>query len=997
MIDGEDDLIAEYLTESHEHLAHIESDLLAMEGAGAPIDEKLINRVFRAAHSIKGGAGFFNLSRIRELAHRTETVLDHIRSGQMAPTPETISVLLLVFDQLRHLLENWRESNEANIGEYLEALNGLAGQPEGAAKAATVHIEMPVSSSRLIEICQVDLEQARRGGRTIYLLEYDLLQDQSLQQKSPLELMRQLMRYGSILAADCDLERVGTLEEQSGGPLVFEVLYSSAIEPELIQNLLDVPPVSVHVIDRQGTLQPLALQSPANLKVQAAPEADAVATARAASREASATNGEAQTASAPLPNSRPESTIRLSVTLLDQLMNLAGEMVLSRNQLNLALEQKDFAAIEASAHRLNLVTSEMQAAVAQTRMQPVGSLFAKFPRVVRDLARDLGKKAQLEISGGEVEIDKTILEGLSDPLTHMIRNAVDHGLENPLQRKAAGKPEMGRILLSATHQAGQVVVEIADDGRGLDGEKVAASMVRKGMLTAEQVAGMNETEKRLLIFLPGVSTAEKLSNVSGRGVGMDVVKTNLDRLGGKIEIDSIVGRGTVFRIKLPLTLAIIPSLLVSAGGRRFAIPQNVVSELIRVPAGEVAQRIEWTGERPVLLLRERLIPLVSLRTILFGEELPAANSAWQIVVLDTGAQVFGLIVDALHDSIEIVVKPLGRHLKGLADYAGATILGDGRVALILDAVGLAQRAGLIAEAQPLNNRAATAHSESSSTRSLLLFENAPGESCAVPVEQVRRIERVKPTAIQYLGGRRTWQTPQGILPILTLADRAAVGQLDEDQQWVVIVFEQGGYSRGLLAAEPLNLLEAAVELDETTLRQAGISGSFLLEGRTTLYVDLAELAGGEQGLTAATLSHEAKDGEAAAGGEPSEKLVLVAEDSDFFRSQIQQLIESVGYRTIGAPDGEAAWQLLNQHAGEIQLLATDVEMPNLDGLSLTRRIRGDSRFSQLPIIALSSLADEEEIERARAAGVTEYQVKLDPDLLLNSLTKTLASQPLVPA
>ncbi len=993
---GDDELIAEYLAESQEHLANIESDLLAMEAAGASIDEQLVNRVFRAAHSIKGGAGFFNLHRIRELAHRTESILDQIRSRRMVPTPETVSVLLLVFDQLRNLLDHWADSNEANIEEYLEGLSGLSAQPEEAKAAAGANVQLSVPGKRLIELSQLDLEQARRGGRTIYLIEYDLIRDLQRKQKTPLTVMRDLMRCGSILEARCDFERVGTLEDEPAAALIFEVVYSTALEPELINDLLDVPPVSVLVVDRHGVMRSLAaLQENPGVETGAAamaavPARDAGQSAQPPAEEPRSL-GEAVASGTGVASQRAETTIRLNVTLLDQLMNLAGEMVLSRNQLNAALEQRDFPAIEASAHRLHLVTSEMQAAVAQTRMQPVGSLFAKFPRVVRDLARDLGKKAQLEISGGEVEIDKTILEGLSDPLTHMIRNAVDHGLESSAGRRSAGKPEMGRVELRATHQAGQVVVEIADDGRGLDGDKVAAAMVRKGMLTAEQVARMNEAEKRMLIFLPGVSTAEKLSDVSGRGVGMDVVKTNLDRLGGKVEIESIVGHGTVFRIKLPLTLAIIPSLLVSAGGQKFAIPQNVVAELIRVPARDVAQRIEWTGGRPVLLLRERLVPLVSLSQILHGGSLPTGDCAWPIVVLDTGTQVFGLVVDALHDNVEIVVKPLGRHLKGLKDYAGATILGDGRVALILDAMGLATRAGLAAEAEATSSLRQEASTSAELTRSLLLFENAPGEACAVPVEQVRRIERVEPGAIRYLGGHRIWQTREELVPIVTLADRAAVGNLSDDQQWVVIVFEHQGRTHGLLAAEPLNLLESEQQLDRETLRQPGIAGSLAIEGRTTLCVDLTEVVGEPQRASDDSFAPEPVEKRPEDSKGSGNPLILVAEDSDFFRSQIRKLMEGVGYRTLGAPDGEAAWQLLNQHAGEISLLATDVEMPNLDGLSLTRRVRADGRFSQLPIIALSSLAGEEEIERGLAAGVTEYQVKLDPDLLLGSLEKVLTT------
>ena len=329
-------------------------------------------------------------------------------------------------------------------------------------------------------------------------------------------------------------------------------------------------------------------------------------------------------------------------------------------------------------------------------MQPVDSLFTKFPRLVRDLARDLGKEVQLKIEGGEVEIDKTILEGLSDPLTHMVRNAVDHGIEPAAERTAAGKPAAGTVILRASHQAGQVVIEIADDGKGLSVEKIASSSLAKGLVTREQLQAMSDRDKMALIFLPGVSTAQKVSDVSGRGVGMDVVKTNLDRLGGKIEIDSTPGRGSRFRIKLPLTLAIIPSLLVSDGGQRFAIPQVSVGELIRIPHEQIAQRTDRVGDAEVLNLRDRMVPLVHLADAL-GEPRPeAGHRALNVVLVDTGGFEYGLVVEELHDTVEIVVKPLGRHLKGMPEYAGATILGDGRVAVILDVAGLAARVALTA-------------------------------------------------------------------------------------------------------------------------------------------------------------------------------------------------------------------------------------------------------------------------------------------------------------
>jgi two-component system chemotaxis sensor kinase CheA len=618
-------------------------------------------------------------------------------------------------------------------------------------------------------------------------------------------------------------------------------------------------------------------------------------------------------------------------------------------------------------------------------MQPVFSLFSKFPRLVRDLSGELGKEVQLRLEGGDVELDKTILEGLSDPLTHMVRNSVDHGIETPSARTAAGKPAMGTVTLSAKHQAGQVVIEISDDGKGLSGEKIAASALAKGQITAEQHQAMSEDDKRALIFLPGVSTAEKLSNISGRGVGMDVVKTNLDRLGGKVEIDSVPGKGSAFRIKLPLTLAIIPSLLVSDSGESFAIPQVSVGELIRIPANQIAQRIDRAGDAELVVVRDRLVPLVHLAEALGGPRAERGTKALNVVLVDAGNFEYGLVVEELHDTVEIVVKPMGRHLKGLREYAGATILGDGQVAVILDVAGVAHRAGLTRSSKAASAAPVVQDDNAGELHSLLLFQNAPGEDCAVPIELVTRVEHIRPEQVQRLGGRRTMQYGGASLPLVALHDVAAVDELVDTQQWVVVVFDCAGRTVGLLVAEPLDMVETLLEMDTVTLRQPGVAGSALLNGRTTLMLDIFELAGTVRGQRA-----DSDSGTKASVALPGQgATVLVAEDSDFFRGQITRLIEAVGYKVLAAEDGQSAWELLDRHANEISVVTTDVEMPRLDGLSLTRRIRADGRFAQLPVIALSSLAGEEEMAKGLAMGVSEYQVKLDQSQLLESIGKAV--------
>jgi two-component system chemotaxis sensor kinase CheA len=534
-----------------------------------------------------------------------------------------------------------------------------------------------------------------------------------------------------------------------------------------------------------------------------------------------------------------------------------------------------------------------------------------------------------------------------------------------------------------------------------------------------------------LIFLPGLSTTKQANDISGRGVGMDVVKTNLDRLGGKVEIISAVGKGTTFRIKLPLTLAIIPSLIVSVEGERFAIPQTNVQELRHVLPGMAKTRIEVVGDAEVLLLRDRLIPLVRFADLLGvvptyedptigqrevdrrtrladrrsrhlpapGEE-PApvtaeqihprkgpdrrhTGGALEIVVVTTGTQTYGLVVGGFHDTEEIVVKPLGSHLKGLEEYAGATILGDGSVALILDVAGLAGKAKLDAFARisRAHERAQeTQQDQAADSQQLILFHNPPNVLCAIPLDTVTRIEHILPKQLEMVGGRRTMQYHGGSLPLVTLADTAQVDAIDPNEELAVMIANIRGHQVGLLGAMPVDVVDTAAKIDQMTHRQKGVAGSTIIHDRTALVVDLYELVDSSWPEWAVQQSMEQPRLSNA-----EEKTVLVAEDSGFFRSQICRFLDEEGYTVLAAPDGEAAWDLLVQNIERVHAVVTDIEMPRLDGLGLTRRIRADKRTARLPVIALTCLAGDEDIARGDAAGINDYQTKLDRDRLLGRL------------
>ncbi len=678
-----------------------------------------------------------------------------------------------------------------------------------------------------------------------------------------------------------------------------------------------------------------------------------------------------------------ETSIRVQVGVLDSLMNLAGELVLGRNQLIQALNTDAHVGIEAVASRLDQVTTELQEAIMRTRMQPIGAVFSKFPRVVRDLSAKLGKQCDVVMDGKEVDVDKTILEAIGDPLTHLVRNSIDHGVERPDVRVAAGKPAIGTIHLKAYHEAGKVRIDIADDGGGIYPEKLKKKAVEKGVITAEQAGRLTDREAVRLIFHPGFSTAEKITDVSGRGVGMDVVRTNIEKLGGTVDVDSNPGQGTTIQITLPLTLAIIPSLIIQSGEERFAIPQVNISELVRLRREEMAKRLDLVKSAEVLRLRGSLLPLVRLREVLgFGLPNAAATetdpqATTNIIVVESGQQRFGIVVDALHDSEEIVVKPLGRHIKNAPCLSGATILGDGHVALILDVAGIAAHEQIGSAHETAAEKSdETVHGDDES-QSVLLFTNHPLDHFAVSMDVVARIERIRTDQIDSVGGQELVQYRDSSVPLLRL-ENVITARPAETQNWVyVIVFAIGGKEVGLIAPRLEDIRRVPTNVDTITFQQPGIQGSLIISQQTTRLVDLfriAELAHAEWFADQPKPSVET-------GKKP---LVLLAEDSTFFRKQVKSMVEERGYEVVDCEDGLIAWERLMVGDLDIDVVITDIEMPNLNGFELCQRIK-QSKWSHLPVIALTSLAGASDMQRGIEVGIDDYQIKMDREKLLAAL------------
>ncbi len=688
----------------------------------------------------------------------------------------------------------------------------------------------------------------------------------------------------------------------------------------------------------------------------------------------------------------PEASIRVPVGVLDKLMNLAGELVLGRNQLMQAVASSEKIGLDAIASRLDQVTSEVQASIMQTRMQAIGSVFSKFPRIVRDLSGKLGKECDLNITGKEVEVDKTIIEAIGDPLTHLIRNSVDHGVEMPADRLRAKKPEAGTMNLRACYQAGKVRIEIEDDGAGIDPNKLKGKAVEKGVITQEQADHMSDREAVRLIFHPGFSMAAKVTEVSGRGVGMDVVRTNIVKLGGTVDVESVVGSGTNIVITLPLTLAIIPSLIVQSNNDRFAIPQVNISELVRIKSSELESRIGRIKNSEVLRLRGDLLPLVRLEDVLSKTSASEANEeqtdesnqnnsrAVNILVLDTGQQRFGIVVDALHDSEEIVVKPLGRHLESCPCLSGATILGDGHVALILDVAGIAahEQINSVEEEDAMELEDQLSNESEKERQYLLLFSNQESEHFAVSMDVISRIDRIRTDQIDSVGGQELVQFRNSTMSLMRLENCITAKDATLAERLNVIVFEVNGKEVGLVTPRLEDIREVTTAIDTETFRERGVIGSMVLEDQTTRFIDLFEIA---------EVAHPEwfVNREVVVEQDDQPPLILLAEDSNFFRKQVTTMFEERGYRVVGCEDGLVAWETLQSGQHEFDIIVTDIEMPNMNGFELADRVKQSSEWGHLPVIALTSLGGAADVQRGIEVGIDDYQVKMDRDKLLASL------------
>lgn len=901
------DILQEFLSESREGLDQLDLDFIALEQD--PSDTATLANVFRTIHTVKGTCGFLGFATLEKVTHMGENLLDKLRNKDIVLDENKTSLLLEMVDVVREQLDMIAATggdggDYQSLIDRLEAeVNGTAAPVDNSESDASQNsgsevnapepetvvdddddlTEVPVVAELDDEMKEVLKDFLQESFENLDRVDSELIELE--ERPDNRDLLSSIFRSMHTIKGTCGffgydkLEKVThigenllvklrdgeySMNEQIATGLLAMVDAVRAMLHEISSHGHDGTKRYKKLIDLLSELKDTgSLQSGESLEgVRSAAASSAPATSQApdaetampAASNSAATGAESSSAKAsgttdtkskePVASATVvEASIRVDVPVLDSLMNLVGELVLARNQIVEYVGAHENSQVVAAAQRLNLITSELQEGVMQTRMQPIHSIWAKLPRVVRDLSRSCGKQIRVEMEGKSTELDKSLIEAMKDPITHLVRNSVDHGIETAEQRAAAGKPAEGVLLLRAFHEGGQVHIEISDDGGGIPAEKIKNKAIQNGVVTAEQAAKMSDQEICKMIFLPGLSTAEQVTNISGRGVGMDVVKTNIEKISGAIDLDTEVGRGTTFKIRVPLTLAIVPALIVSTGKQRFAIPQVNLIELIRIDEEEQENAIEYIHGCPVHRLRGQLLPLVYLqKELLLGDRVPGALN---IVVLQAEKCRFGLVVDQINDTQEIVVKPLAEALKSIPVFAGATIMGDGRVALILDTQGIGHRARVMAgnTESAITTAVADGTDLSGKSETLLLVNTAAEGKLAIPLSRVARLEQFEISQTETAGDLQVVQYRGQILPLVELSSflherRAGYGGDEEASELIqVVVFGEEGRQVGLVVKEIIDVVDEVLEVRGKASRP-GVLGTAAIHGQVTELFDV---------------------------------------------------------------------------------------------------------------------------------------------------------------
>lgn len=999
------DFIQEFVDEAKAHLEKLEACLIKKSNF---FTEESINEIFRAVHSIKGTAGFFGLVKIVELSHLMENVIGEFRSGSILLEEGDVDLLLASSDVLKEMVYNVSNSENVDIGEIkvklteiLEKVANSKGKDSDSDSPKLVEIKKR-SRFNIDGLNYTLIKDSIRYGHRVYEISLNMNGDLLDYEEGPIKLFNSIQSIGMLVDMKMDYSKINSLEDvlkaldDENFDVKLDILMTTVLDKKLLAGTLDIieeniielteiddkVEVKKHIeenkVEGKGVLPRKVINedpkenskeiSKGNIEKKS--EEKSAVKKREASKKEPTQNASEEKA---VFSSVSDETIRVHLSVLNDLLNMASEMVLARNQLLSTLEnhKKNIGGLSSILQNVDYLTSSMQEKIMQTRMQPVGNIFNKFPRVIRDISRNLSKEIELIIEGADVELDKSIIEGLGDPLTHLIRNSADHGLELPDEREAEGKARTGIIKLRAYHECGAVNIDIIDDGKGMDAEKIKNSALEKGVLGKAELDAMSEQDIIKLIFRPGFSTAKKLTDVSGRGVGMDVVKTNIEKLGGSVEIFTVIGEGTTVRLILPLTLAIVQSLVVATCGHRFIIPQVDVQEIVRINDDD-SKKIEFVQNAEVFRLRGKLIPIVHLSKVLNIDKEESQENGIRVLIIRQGKRLFGLAVEDVLGSEETLVKPVPPYLKDCMAYSGVTILGDGKTAMIIDSEGIVK----ISDLKFLDNNDAFSDDEENQsnlneTQNLLLFKCSGNELYALDIAMVSRIEKIKISEIETIGNKMYVNHRGNSLRIIRPEDYLDVtgGALSGEFAYIIIP-KLVKHPMGILTSAIHDNIKVSLKLDNQEIKMNGLIGSSIYQNKIMLIINIYELFEMADPERNETIQYDYRKG----------KSVLIVEDTPFFQQMTQNYLLGAGYEVYLANNGREALDLLGHSM--VDVVISDVQMPVMDGYEFVKRMKESTSLSHIPVIAVTSMTGEYNKSIGLEKGFDYYEYKLDRDRLL---------------
>lgn len=836
----------DFINESRDHLDTLEENLMVLEDSLENPDQEIVNKLFRAAHTIKGGAGFLGLTQVSKLSHSMENLLANVRDGEAKPSMEYIDILLDSLDTLRAMIDNAEDSNDTDITELVNNIDSILEQGQQTTQEENKNKKYLAENGESWEYKPAEVKSVPEKYKYYFLLKLDLIKLEKEKDLKPYHVISLINKNSYIISGELDTSglTLDTIEKSSN--LYYKLFIVSEkdrnqLEAIIPENTVDEI-LAVELVDSSQVPDGISVE-PAVIKREEKNEKAKESKARTLAKKSA-------TASSSTPvKTTGSQTLKLKLDLVEKLMSVTGELVLSRNRILLLAGKYEDQELNSTIQHFDSITSELQETVMMTRMQPVGTVFNKFPRVVRDLAKKLGKEIDLVIKGAESELDKTLVDSLSDPMTHLIRNSCDHGVETPENRKEKGKSPKGTITLDAFHESGQINIVIEDDGGGIDADKIAQKAVEKGLKSEEDIASMNEKQKLSLIMLPGFSTAEQVSDVSGRGVGMDVVKSTIEKLGGSFELESKKDEGTRITLRMPLTLAIVPSFIIESSKKKFAIPQISIEEIVTI---ENPDEIEFGVEWEMYRLREDLLPIIRLKEILddptpFNEEkrrnLIQHHQDYKeeikekiVLVVKTGKSKYGLMVDNVIGTEEIVVKPLHSVLKKYICYSGATIMGDGGIALILNTDGIGRFAGISFYSEE-DHKQLVQNQDKTDKRQVFMFKTNNQEQYAIDLEEIKRIEIIDTKKIDQIGSEEFISIDDKPHIVLHMNNYLNVeNQLLKDEMFLILL-KNAPKNSGLLISEIIDTVQVDKDIDTEAYTNEFVSGTATINNKMTLFLN----------------------------------------------------------------------------------------------------------------------------------------------------------------